>query len=65
MRSWGRGAGHARAGVGMTGKGDVEVEYSGRNFGAGGARPWVGIYPSTGDDIESTVVIYSGIEVEA
>ena len=49
----------------MTGKGDVEVEYAGRNFGAGGARPWVGIYPSTGDDIESTVVIYSGIEVEA
>ena len=65
---WGsgsEGARHARARVGMTGQGDVEVEESRQKVNAGGFGPWLGMSPSSGCDFGSRVMVSSRLEVEA
>ena len=65
---WGvsvEGGGHARAWVGITGQGGVESEEYGQKVSTGGATPWVGMFPSSGCDVLTRVVVYSGIKVEA
>ena len=54
VNCWGAGdeeAGHDRAGVGMTGQGDVGTEDSGQKVRERGAGPWVGISPSARGDV--------------
>ena len=65
---WGagvEGVGHARAGLGLTRQGDVEVEEAGRKVRAGCAKPLVGIPPSDRCDVGARVMVSSRLELEA
>ena len=60
-----KGSGHARVGVGMTRRGDVEAREPGLRVGAGGDGPRLERSPSDGRDVGTRVMVFPGLEVKA